>query len=134
MKSSKHLHRATSIGVVGFAGLALVGGCCTKSYKSASYHTKSYASAPAQGSYSEVTTSTTRQEAPPPTGRTEGTANNMVVPLYQETINVGKREVESGSVRLKKVVKTETINQPIELRHEELVIDRDTGTAQSGNK
>jgi len=59
----------------------------------------------------------------------------MVVPLYEEKINVGKREVESGSVRLKKVVKTETVNQPIELRHEELVIDRESGNATAqGNK
>jgi len=49
----------------------------------------------------------------------------MVVPLYQESVNVGKREVESGQVRLKKIVKTETVNVPVELRREEVVIDRD---------
>jgi uncharacterized protein (TIGR02271 family) len=53
----------------------------------------------------------------------------MVVPLYEEKINVGKREVETGSVRLRKVVKTETVNQPIELRHEELIIERQSGGA-----
>src|SRR5256885_15168387 len=125
MKSFRHLHRATSIGFAGIAGLALVGGCCTKSYQTASYHTRtrSYASAPRE-------TYTTREQAPPPTGRMETSANNMVVPLYEEKVNVGKREVEAGSVRLRKVVKTETINQPIELRHEEVIIDRDNGAAQ----
>jgi uncharacterized protein (TIGR02271 family) len=59
----------------------------------------------------------------------------MVVPLYEEKINVGKREVETGSVRLRKVVKTETINQPIELRHEEIIVERQSGGAVAeGNK
>jgi len=58
----------------------------------------------------------------------------MVVPLYQESLNVGKREVEAGSVRLRKVVKTETVNQPVELRHEEVVIDREAGGSQGGNQ
>jgi len=132
MNSFRHLNYATSLGVAGIAGLALLGGCCTKNYQSASYRPRahaSYATASAQESY------TTREEAPTPTGRAETSASaNMVVPLYQESLNVGKREVESGSVRIRKVVKTETVNQPIELRHEELVIDRDNGTAQSGNK
>jgi hypothetical protein len=51
--------------------------------------------------------------------------------LYQESIKVGTREVEGGSVRLKKVVTTETVNQPVQIRRERLVIDRDTGGAGS---
>jgi len=47
-----------------------------------------------------------------------------VVPLYQESLAVGKREVDAGSVRLRKIVKTETVNQPVELRREEVVIER----------
>jgi len=118
------------VGVAAIAGLALASGCCTRSYKTASYrtHHQAYASAPVRESYE------TREQAPPPTGRVEANANNMVVPLFEEKVNVGKREVESGSVRLRKVVKTETINQPIELRHEELVIDRENGTARGGNQ
>jgi len=129
MNSFRHVYRATSVGVAAVAGLALASGCCTKSYKTASYrtHHEHYAGMPAQESYTA-----TREQAPPPTGRVE--ANNMVVPLFEEKVNVGKREVESGSVRLRKVVKTETVNQPIELRHEELVIDRDNGAAQGGNQ
>src|ERR1051325_6031887 len=123
MNSLRYVYRATSVSVAAVAGLALAAGCCTKSYKTASYHGSSAAYA-----------STTEQAAPAPTptGRVE--ANNMVVPLYEEKINVGKREVESGSVRLRKVVKTETVNQPIELRHEELVIDRESGASAQGNK
>jgi len=110
----------------------MVSGCCTKSYKTASYRQRnvSYASAAPEGNYSATTTE--QVQTPTPTGRTEET-KNMVVPLYQENVNVGKREVDSGSVRLRKIVKTETVNQPIELRHEEVVIDRDNGNA-SGEK
>lgn len=54
-----------------------------------------------------------------------------MVPLHQETLSVGKREVDAGSVRFKKIVKTETINQPIELRREEIVIDRSNNTGES---
>jgi len=120
------LYRATSVGVGAVAGLALAAGCCNKGYKTASYHTT-------QPAYAETTTTT--ETAPAPTGRTEAAAGTMVVPLYQEQINVGKREVDSGSVTIKKVVKTETVNQPIELRHEEIVVERQAGGAPvSGNK
>src|SRR5579862_6612819 len=121
MKSFKHWDRTRALAVAGLAGTMMVSGCCTKSYKTASYRQTSYASAaPAE----------TTEQVPTPTGRTEE-AKNMVVPLYQETLNVGKREVDSDTVRLRKVVKTETVNQPIELRHEELVIDRDNGPAKN---
>ena len=124
MKSFRHLYRATSIGVAGIAGLALVGGCCTKSYKSASYQTS-------QPTYAE-TPAPAPEPAPTPTGRME---TNMVVPLFQESLAVGKREVDTGdSVKLRKVIKTETVSQPIELRREELVIDRDSSAGASGNQ
>ena len=50
--------------------------------------------------------------------------SNSVIPLYKESLAVGKRDVDAGSVRVKKIVKTETVNQPVELRHEEIVIER----------
>jgi len=54
---------------------------------------------------------------------------NSVIPLYKEDLDVGKREVDAGTVRVKKIVKTETVNQPVELRHEEVVIDRQPASA-----
>ncbi len=36
--------------------------------------------------------------------------------------------VESGSVRLRKQVTTETVNQPVQIRRETLVVDRQAGT------
>ena len=80
---------------------------------------------------------TEAQASPAPTQTAAATSESgsTVVPLYQESIKVGTREVEGGSVRLKKVVTTETVNQPVQIRRERLVIDRDTGgagTQQSG--
>lgn len=47
-----------------------------------------------------------------------------VIPLREETLQVSKRVVNDGAVRIRKVVETETVNQPIELRRETLVIER----------
>lgn len=46
------------------------------------------------------------------------------VQLKQEELKVGKREVEYGGVRLRKIVRTETVNQPVELKREEIVVER----------
>ena len=46
------------------------------------------------------------------------------IQLSEEQVNIHKREVESGAVRLRKVVKTETVNQPVELKREEIVVER----------
>jgi uncharacterized protein (TIGR02271 family) len=48
----------------------------------------------------------------------------IVVPLHRETLDVDKRVVSDGAVRLRKVVRTETVNQPIELRRETLIVER----------
>lgn len=48
----------------------------------------------------------------------------MRVPLYEEQLKVGKREVEAGRLRLRKIVRTETVQQPVELRHEGIVVER----------
>jgi len=49
------------------------------------------------------------------------------VPLVEEHLKVGKRQVEAGGVRLRKIVRTENINQPVELRREEIKIERVPG-------
>ena len=46
------------------------------------------------------------------------------IPLSEEKLKVGKRVVESGGVRLRKVIRTEVVNQPVELKREEAVIER----------
>ena len=37
---------------------------------------------------------------------------------------MGKRTVDAGQVRLRKIVRTEIVNQPVEVRHEDVVIER----------
>jgi stress response protein YsnF len=39
--------------------------------------------------------------------------------------------VESGSVRLRKQVTTETVNQPVQIRRETLIVDREAGTGST---
>lgn len=66
--------------------------------------------------------------------------NEIRIPLHEETVSVGKRSVDAGQVTLRKVVTTETVNQPVQLRRETLVIDRTdnqssaAGTASSGSE
>lgn len=116
------INRHLTLASVAFVGIALASGCCTKHTSQASYYSSApqssggSASAQESASSSEIATS-------------NGT--NTVIPLYKESVNIGKREVDAGSVTVKKIVKTETINQPIELRHEEIVVERQPGTGST---
>ena len=47
------------------------------------------------------------------------------VRLNEEQVKVGKREVEYGGVRLRKIVRSETVNVPVELQREEIQIERE---------
>ena len=78
-----------------------------------------------------VDTSTTRSgESDMPTPPRE-----LDVPLAEENLEVGKRQVEAGRVRLRKVVHTEREQVPVELRHEDVRIERvaATGTEVPAN-
>lgn len=46
------------------------------------------------------------------------------IPLHEERVNVGKRTVEEGVVRLRKVIRTEVREIPVELRRERVDIER----------
>src|SRR2546421_1816675 len=100
-------YKNLALAVSALSTLAFVGGCCTKSTGGTAYYSRP------QPAY---VGGTAQEERPQPssTGESASTAGttSMVVPLYQESVNVGKREVESGQVRLKKIVKTETVNVP----------------------
>jgi uncharacterized protein (TIGR02271 family) len=63
-----------------------------------------------------------------------GSDQTTTIPLFKEELRVGKRTVEAGSVRLQKTVKTETVNQPIELREEIVTVDRQPANGQSQNQ
>ena len=49
---------------------------------------------------------------------------DIEVPLTEEEVKVGKRTVDAGQVRLRKIVRTEVVNQPVEIRHEDVVVER----------
>jgi uncharacterized protein (TIGR02271 family) len=46
------------------------------------------------------------------------------VPVREERLNVEKRQGEMGSVDIRKDVETEQVNVPVELRHEEVTVNR----------
>ena len=50
--------------------------------------------------------------------------DTVEVPLTEEELKVGKRTVNAGQVRLRKIVRTEIVNQPVEVRREDVVIER----------
>jgi uncharacterized protein (TIGR02271 family) len=51
-------------------------------------------------------------------------SDDKEIHLAEEEVNIGKREVSAGRVRLRKVVRTEVVNQPVELRREDVIIER----------
>lgn len=73
-----------------------------------------------------ATSASVREERMEGTSR-RNTAEERTVQLKEEEVKVGKRQVEAGGVRLHKIVRTETINQPVELSREEIVIERVPG-------
>jgi uncharacterized protein (TIGR02271 family) len=101
----------------------LAGGCCGSKSSgggggSYSYTPPPYSSTPAPSGAAET--------------KTEMAAgDSTVIPLYEESLAVGTRKVEEGTVRLKKVVTTETVNQPIQLRRESVVIERQPASGQA---
>jgi len=58
-------------------------------------------------------------------------SSNTVIPLYQEQVRAGTRQVEAGQVRIRKVVRTETVNQPVQVRREVVVVDREPASGQA---
>lgn len=53
--------------------------------------------------------------------------------LHEERLEVGKRQVDSGQVRLRKVVHTEHQEVPVDLRREEVQIERVPASDTSGD-
>lgn len=115
--------------LLAFSIAALGAGCSTS-------HPRYYATETTSSRYTGSTGTTpgssyATSANPSATQTTEAQqSGNTVIPLYQESVRVGTREVDAGSVRLRKVVTTETVNQPVQLRRETLVIDRAPAGAQ----
>ena len=49
------------------------------------------------------------------------------IPLSEERVKVGKRTVGAGEVRVRKNVSTEQVNVPVELKRENVVIEKIPG-------
>jgi uncharacterized protein (TIGR02271 family) len=60
-------------------------------------------------------------------------AEDATMRLKEEQVKVGKREVEYGGIRLRKIIRTETVNRPVELRREEIVIERVPANDKTGD-
>jgi uncharacterized protein (TIGR02271 family) len=53
-----------------------------------------------------------------------GTQGEIRVPVVDERLNVEKRQGQMGEVEIHKTVDTEQVNVPVELRHEEVSVNR----------
>jgi stress response protein YsnF len=138
----KHL----TLAVVGVSALALTTGCRT-SHQHAQYSQLPAPVVAAGGSestsqseyrsdetYSANANVNANAGVSASAGVQQQSSDQTVIPLYQETVRAGTREVEAGTVRLRKIVKTETVNQPVQVRRETVVIDRTNGgNVQSSN-
>ena len=82
-----------------------------------------------------------RSEAPSPTGLAGGgttapqqTAqtgqDRQSLTLSEEQLRVGTRPVEAGRARLRKVVRTERVQEPVELRRERVTVERVPASGQ----
>jgi uncharacterized protein (TIGR02271 family) len=50
--------------------------------------------------------------------------STVEVPLSEEEVRVGKRTVGAGEVKLRKTVTTEQVNVPVELKREDIIVER----------
>jgi uncharacterized protein (TIGR02271 family) len=58
------------------------------------------------------------------TDKDRSTDKERTLALHEEKLKVGKREVEAGGIRIRKIVRTETVRQPVTLRREDYVVER----------
>ncbi|HEX6564903.1 MAG TPA: DUF2382 domain-containing protein [Chthoniobacterales bacterium] len=74
----------------------------------------------------EVEDTLYRKEAQFQQSAQEGPAGDPAaeLPVSEEELKIGKRTVSAGEVRLQKKTSTQQVNVPVELKHEEAVIER----------
>lgn len=70
----------------------------------------------------QTTTTTTTEKRP--TTNVRANDNDTVLPVIEETINVGKRDVERGRARVHTVVTERPVEEQVQLREERVVVDR----------
>jgi stress response protein YsnF len=65
-----------------------------------------------------TTTTTTATTGQPAAG------GEVVIPLQKETAQVQTQPVSAGGVQVRKIVRTETVSQPVQVRKESVVVER----------
>jgi stress response protein YsnF len=118
--------------------LAAIGTGCFSShpnyYASMSSESSGYSESSSASSSSSVSSENASEQQVAPSNTPETSdSGTTVIPLYEESIKVGKREVDAGTVRVRKIVTIETVNQPVQIRREQVVIERD-GTDDQGHQ
>ena len=125
--------------IIGVSCAALFTGCYNPDRTTSStYHHSSYSQG--SGLTSSETTEYADTQNQGGTGsqtyQTTGTgeiqSERVVIPLHEEQVQVGKRTVETGTIRLRKQITTETVNQPVQIRKETIVVDREAVGGTSG--
>ena len=133
METSKRLAGVA----IAVSSVALVTGCHSTKSSEASLYSEPVGATPStssqKGSSYAISSqaSTTTSASTQSTGQSQELKGDISIPLYEEQLAVGTRMVESGSVRLRKQVTTETVNQPVQIRRETLVVEREPGSANS---
>lgn len=121
---------------VGLSCVALMTGCHHHSHKESAastyYQQPSYAQSSTATSQETSRSSewqtdqgATGSQTQQTTGTGEIQSERMVIPLHEEQVQVGKRTVDAGTVRLRKQITTETVNQPVQIRKETIVVERE---------
>ena len=123
--TSETTTRTTLTDTTGYTGAARTADTGAAGYTAAG----AAAGAAATGATAARATDTTAA-----TARTATDKDTIEVPLTEEQVRVGKRTVDAGQVRLRKIVRTEVVNQPVEVKREDVVIERDgAGEVRAGS-
>jgi len=92
-----------------------------------SQSTSSTSSTSTSGSSGSMRTGTSSASMGSTTGSTRQRSyegGEMVIPIVEEEIHVGKREVESGGVRVETHIEERPVNEQVTLREEEVHVER----------
>jgi uncharacterized protein (TIGR02271 family) len=76
------------------------------------------------GTYAGAQSRATQASSTATTGTARTGATEEVIPVYEEQLRVGKREVERGTVRVRSYVVETPVEQQIQLRDERVEIER----------
>jgi len=99
------------------AAIAWITGCATHSGSSARHETGSGKITPLPSESAQAS----KNNTPP---AQQGAGEFTEIPLYREQLAVGKREIPKGTVVIRKIVSTQTTNIPVQLRREDIVVER----------